>query len=39
MQFKQMLYLYWLMKSLLGKDMEQILVGMVVSIQGMSKYK
>jgi len=31
-QFKQVLYLYWLMKSLSGQAMEQIFVGMVVTL-------
>ena len=31
-QFKKTLYLYWLMKSLLGKAMEQISVGMEVIV-------
>lgn len=38
-QFKKTLYLYWLMKSLLGKAMEEISVGMAVTVQGMSNYK
>lgn len=38
-KFKQTLYLYWLMKNLLGKAMEQISVGMAVSLQGMPSYK
>lgn len=38
-QFKHTLYLYWLMKILMGKAMEQISVGMTVSIQGMPSYK
>lgn len=32
MQFKQTLYLYWMMKSVLGKAMESTLVGMVISL-------
>lgn len=31
-QFKQTMYLYWLMKSLVGKAMEQISVGMAVIV-------
>jgi len=38
-QFKHTLYLYFLMKSLLGKVMEQIFVGMVVTVQGLPSYK
>ena len=38
-QFKQTLYLYWLVKSLLGKAMEHISVGMAVTLQGMPNYK
>lgn len=38
-QFKQTFYLYHLMKSLLGKAMEQIFVGMVVTVQGLPNYK
>ena len=34
-----MLYQYWLMKSLLGKAMEKISVGMVVTVQGLPNYK
>lgn len=38
-QFKKMLYLYWFMKSLLGKAMAQISVSMDITIQGMRSYK
>lgn len=38
-QFKETLYLYWLIKSLLGKAMEHISVGKDVSVQGMLNYK
>lgn len=38
-QFKQTSYLYWLIKSLMGKDMEHISVSMVVTVQDMLSYK
>jgi len=38
-QLKHALYLYWLMKSLLRKAMEQISVGTVVIVQDMTNYK
>lgn len=39
MQLKQTLYLYFLMKSLLGKAMEQLSMGMVVTKQGLPSYE
>lgn len=38
-KLKHTLYLYFLMKSLLGKALEQIFVGMAVTMQGLPNYK
>lgn len=38
-QFKQTIYLYYLMKSLIRKAMDKIYVGMVVIVQGLPNYK
>lgn len=38
-QFKHTLYLYFLMKRLLGKAMEHISMGMSVTMQGLPSYK
>lgn len=38
-QFKQTLFLYWSMKSILVKFLEQISVGMTATIQDFPKYK
>lgn len=38
-QFKHTLYLYFLMKSMLGKAMEQISMGMALTLQGLPNYR
>lgn len=37
--FKKTLYLYWIMKSLMGKAMEQPSMGMEMTLQDMPNYK
>lgn len=38
-EFKHTIYFYFLMKCFLGKAMEQISMGMVVTVQGLPSYK
>ena len=38
-QFKHTLYLYWLIKSLMGKAMEQLSMGVAMTLQDMPNYK